>query len=113
MSQRAAELVVRPQRGQRMVAPDWAGAEAVLFDRSAAVVRQFAAEHPDEVFAAFAFTVDSDYAGVALNFDTRANSLTEAQRAERYQIDHRNRLFATDRGWQNALYYVAHHRNRV
>ena len=93
--------------------PDWDGAEDVLFERSASIIRQFAAEHSDEVFAAFAFTVDSDYAGVALNFDTLKNSLAEAQRTERYQVEHRNRLFATDRGWQNARYYVAHHTNRV
>ena len=59
--------------------PDWAGAEILLFERSASVIRQFAAEHPGEVFAAFAFTVDSDFAGVALNFDTLENSLAEAQ----------------------------------
>ena len=92
---------------------DWASAEGVMFERSAAVIRQFAADHPDELFAAFAFTVDSDYAGVALNFDTLENSLAEAQRAERYQVEHRNRLFATDRVWQNARSYVAHHTNRV
>lgn len=93
--------------------PDWSGAEEMLFERSAFVIRQFVAEHPNEVFATFAFTVDSDYAGVALNFDTLENSLAEAQRAERYQVEHRNRLFATDHGWQNARYYVAHHTNRV
>jgi hypothetical protein len=92
---------------------DWASAEDVLFERSAAVIRQFAAEHPDEVFATFAFTVDSDYAGAALNFDTWENSLAEAQRDERYQVQHRNRLFALDRGWENARYYVAHFTNRV
>jgi hypothetical protein len=93
--------------------PDWASAEDVLFERSATVIRRFAAEHPDELFATFAFTVDSDYAGVALNFDTWDNSLAEAQREERYQVEHRNRLFATDRGWQNARYYVSHFTNRV
>ena len=62
--------------------PNWAGAEDVLFERSASAIRQFAAEHPDEVFAALAFTVDSVYAGVGLNFDTLENSLAEAQRAK-------------------------------
>jgi hypothetical protein len=50
-----------------MVHSDWTAAEAKLLERSAAVIRQFAAAHADEVFSTFAFTVDSDYAGVALN----------------------------------------------
>ena len=96
-----------------MAQPDWTAAEATLFERSAAVIRQFAAAHPNEVFSTFAFTVDSDYAGVALNFDTLDNGLREAQRTERYQIRHRNKLFAEQRGWENARYFVAHHTNRV
>jgi hypothetical protein len=93
--------------------PDWASAEETLFERSMALISKFAAEHSDELFSAFAFTVDSEYAGVALNFDTLKNSLAEAQREEQYQIKHRNRSFATNHGWQNARYYVAHHTNRV
>jgi hypothetical protein len=96
-----------------MAEPDWAAAEDFLFEQSACAIRKFAAEHPDEVFATFAFTVDSDYAGVALNFDTLENSLTEAKRAEQYQVKRRNRLFTTDRSWEDARYYVAHHTNRV
>jgi hypothetical protein len=88
-------------------------AEATLLERSAAVIRQFSAAHPDEVFSTFAFTVDSEYAGVALNFETLEHGLREAQRAERYQIKHRNQLFAGERGWENARYYVAQHTNRV
>jgi hypothetical protein len=37
--------------------PDWASAEEVLFERSVAVIRQFATEHPDEMFATF-FALD-------------------------------------------------------
>ncbi len=96
-----------------MVQPDWSSAEETLFERSAALIRKFAAEHPDELFSAFTFTVDCEYAGVALNFDTLKNSLAEAQRQERYQIKHRNKLFAKEQGWQDARYYVAHHTNRV
>jgi hypothetical protein len=96
-----------------MVQPDWTAAEETLFEQSAALIRKFATEHPDELFSAFAFTVDSEYTGVALNFDTLRNSLAEAQRQERYQIKHRNQLFATEGGWRNARYYVAHHTNRV
>jgi hypothetical protein len=96
-----------------MVQPDWTAAEVTLLERSAAVIRQFTEAHADEVFSTFAFTVDSDYAGVALNFDTLEHGLKEAQRAERYQIKHRNQLFAGERGWENARYYVAHQTNRV
>jgi len=96
-----------------MVRPDWSAAEKTLFERSLVIIRQFAAEHPDELFDSYAFTVDSVYAGVALNFDTLENSLAEAQRNERYQIKHRNQLFATEGGWQNARYSVSHYTNRV
>jgi hypothetical protein len=87
-----------------MVRPDWSAAEKTLFERSLDIIRQFAAEHPNELFASFAFTVDSVYAGVALNFDTLENSLAETPRQERYQTKHRNQLFATENGWQNARY---------
>ncbi len=96
-----------------MVRPDWLAAEKTLFERSLVLIRQFAAEHPDELFASFAFTVDSVYAGVALNFDTLESSLAEAPRQERYPIKHRNQLFATEHGWQNARYSVSHHTCRV
>lgn len=99
--------------GQKVSESDWSAAEDTLFERSAAAIRQFAAEHPEDLFAIFAFTVDSNYTGVALNFDTWANSLSEAQRNERYQVGHRNRLFAMDGGWRNARYAVAHFTNRV
>lgn len=92
---------------------DWTAAEGTLLERSTTVIREFAATHPDEVFSCFAFTVDSEYSGVALNFDTLGNTLKEAQREERYQIRHRNELFSGERGWENARYYVAHHTNRV
>jgi len=96
-----------------MVQPDWTAAEDTLFERSAAIIQQFVTAHADEVFSIFAFTVDTIYTGVALNFDTLENTLREARRAERYQINHRNQLFASERGWENARYYVAHHTNRV
>jgi hypothetical protein len=96
-----------------VIQPDWPSAEETLFERSVTIIRRFATEHPAELFSAFAFTVDSVYAGAALNFDTLENSLAEAQRAERYQVRHRNRLFATEHGWQNARYHVAHSSNRV
>jgi hypothetical protein len=96
-----------------VVQPDWTSAEELLFARSIAAIKQFGAEHSVELFSAFAFTVDSDYAGVALSFDTLGNTLVEAQRAERYQIKNRNRQFASDRGWENARYFVSHHTNRV
>jgi hypothetical protein len=78
-----------------------------------AIISKFAAEHPNELFSSFAYTVDSLYTGVALNFDTLENSLKEAQREEQYQVKHRNRLFATERGWEDARYQVAHHINRI
>jgi hypothetical protein len=93
--------------------PDWISAEALLFDQSMGVIRQFAMSHPSELFSTFAFAVDSEYAGVALNFDTLENSLSEAQRHERHEIEHRNRLFGSDRSWENARYFVSHHTNRI
>jgi hypothetical protein len=93
--------------------PAWSTAQETLFEWSMAVIRQFAAEHPAELCSALAFTVDSDYAGVALNIDTLENSLAEAQRQERYLIEYRNRMFAREDGWRDARYFVAHHTNRV
>jgi hypothetical protein len=84
-----------------------------LFERSVALIPKFALEHSEELFAAFAFTVDSEFAGVALNFDTLENSLLEARREEQSRLNHLNRLFATEHGWRNARYFVAHHTNRM
>lgn len=93
--------------------PDWTSAEDMLFEQSAAIIRQFATDHSDEQFSTFAFTVDCLYTGVALNFDTLKNSLAEAQRHERYQIKYRNQLFAEENGWRDARYFVAHPTRRV
>jgi hypothetical protein len=87
---------------------DWGRAEDLLFERSREIIRQFAQAHPTELLSFFAYTVDSEYTGVALNFDTPANSLRKAKAHQRYEVDHRNRLFALAWGWENARYHVAH-----
>src|SRR5581483_2480243 len=96
-----------------MAQPDWQSAEDVLFTRSREIIRQFVRDHPNEVFALFAYSVDCDYAGVALNFDTSDNSIRRVREHEHYKIRHRNQLFASEGGWKNARYYVAHHTNRM
>jgi hypothetical protein len=90
-----------------MPQPDWQSAEDTLFTRSREIISQFVRDHPDEVFALFAYSVDCDYTGVALNFDTLENSILQTQREVRSRIAQRNQLFALDHGWKNARYYVA------
>ena len=80
-----------------MLEPDWHGAEDLLFKRSQIILRQFAQEHPDELVSLFFYTVDSEFTGVGVNFDTPGNSLREAQAHQRYEIEYRNQLFASER----------------
>jgi hypothetical protein len=96
-----------------MAKPDWQSAEDVLFEKSRAIIGQFSHAHPDELFSLFAFTVDSEYEGVALNFDTPENSLKQARRDERYRVAHLKSLFALEHGWKNARYSVAHQTTRM
>ena len=91
-----------------MIKLDWPGAEELLFERSQAILRRFGLEHPEEPVSLFFYTVDSEVAGVALNFDTPANSLHGAQAHQRREIEYRNQLFASERGWQQSHYFVAH-----
>src|SRR4051812_5755205 len=87
--------------------PDWRNAEELLFERSQSAIRRFRSEHPDESFSLFAYSVDEMFAGVALNFDTAANSLTEAKAHQADEVEGRNRHFASDDGWRHARHYVA------
>jgi hypothetical protein len=91
-----------------MVEPGWQGAEELLFERSRAILRRFGQEHPGEPVSLFFYTVDSEFTGVGLNFDTPANSLRKAKAHQRYEVEYRNRLFASERGWRDARYFVAH-----
>jgi hypothetical protein len=91
-----------------MAEPDWLGAEDLLLARSQAIIRRFDQEHPGEAVSFFFFTVDVEFTGVGLNFDTPANSLRRAKAHERYEVEYRNRLFASERGWQQARYFVTH-----
>lgn len=91
-----------------MAEPDWHGAEELLFQRSQAILRRFGQEHPDEPISLFFYTVDSELAGVGLNFDTPANSLRKAKARQRYEVEYRNRLFATEGGWQDARYFIGY-----
>jgi hypothetical protein len=86
--------------------PDWQAAEELLLERSQAIIRQFAQEHPGEVFSIFAYSVDSMYTGVGINFDTLTNSLRKAKAKQRYEINYRNQILASDRGWQDAQYLL-------
>jgi len=91
-----------------MVEPDWQGAEDLLFARSQAIIQKFGQEHPDESVSFFFFTVDSEFTGVGLNFDTPANSLRKAKAHQRREVEYRNRLFALERGWRDARYFATH-----
>ncbi len=92
-----------------MLEPDWDGAEDLLFERTQIILRQFAHEHPDELVSLFFYTVDSEFTGVGVNFDTPGNSLREAKAHQRYEIEYRDQLFAAERGLQEeARYFVAH-----
>jgi hypothetical protein len=90
-----------------MVKPDWGGAENELFEQSQRVIRRFAEEHPSESFSLFAYTVDSEFTGVGLNFDTAANSLQKAKAHQQYEVGYRNRMFTKERSWEHAQYFVA------
>src|SRR5207253_2100230 len=69
--------------------------------------RQFAHEHPDGLLSLFAYTVDSEFAGVGLNFDTPANSLRRAKANQQYEVKYRNKLFASEIAWKQARYFIA------
>ena len=58
-------LFICLRRSRGTAQPDWQSAEEVLFKRSQEIIRHFVHEHPDEVFALFAYSVDAVYAGVA------------------------------------------------
>ncbi len=96
-----------------MAETNWHQAEEVLFEQSQSIIRQFGLEHPDERFSLFAYSVDSDYAGVALNFDTPTNSLHRAKAHQRYRVKYLNELFASEDGWQNARYSCSHPPNQI
>jgi hypothetical protein len=89
-----------------MAQPDWQGAEETLFTQSLEIIQRFAREHPDELFSFFAYSVDSEFTGVGLLFDTRDHSLRQARAEEWYQIRARNQLFDLDHGWKHASYHV-------
>jgi len=91
-----------------MAAPDWRRAEELLFEWSRTVIQDFGREHSRESFSLFAYVVDSLFTGVSINFDTPANSLSEAKRHQRREVKARNHIFEQDRGWERARYYVAH-----
>jgi hypothetical protein len=91
-----------------MAEPDWRQAEERLFERSRTAIQDFGREHSSESFSLFAYVVDSLFTGVSFNFDTAANSLSEAKRRQRREVEDRNRLFASARGWEQARYRVAH-----
>jgi hypothetical protein len=96
-----------------MARSSWDQAEEVLFEQSQSIIRQFSLEHPDEWFSLFAYSVDSEYAGVALNFDTPVNSLHRAKRHQRDRVKYLNELFASQDGWKNARYHVANPTNQI
>lgn len=96
-----------------MVDADWAPTEDVLFASSEAAIRRFAQEHPDELFSAFAFSIDWDYAAVALILDTLGNSLREARLSEERHVEYRNDLYGREDGWRYARYSVEHFTNRT
>jgi hypothetical protein len=89
-----------------MAEPDWRQAEELLFERSRATLRRFGRKHPGDPLASFAYTVDSLFAGVGLNFDTQANSLSKAKDHQRHEVEHRDRILTSDSGWEHARYYV-------
>jgi hypothetical protein len=91
-----------------MAKPDWALAEELLFERSQTAIQDFGREHPGESISLFAYVVDSLFTGVSLNFDTAANSLSEAKRRQRREVEERNRLLSSAGGWEQARYRVAH-----
>jgi hypothetical protein len=93
--------------------PAWKEAEETLFRESREIIRRFAAEHPDEMFALLAFTVDCEYSGLALNFDTLENSVASAQERQDDIVELRNRFFAEPAAWESAPYYVNNFLNRV
>jgi hypothetical protein len=90
-----------------MAESDWRQAEGILFEESQKVIREFAQKHPDTLLSLFAYTVDAEYSGVGINFDTPANSLRKAKVHQRHEIETRNRLFAPDNAWKSAHYYAA------
>jgi hypothetical protein len=89
-----------------MAGPDWQGAEETLFSQSLEIIQRFALEHPEDSFSFFAYSVDSEFTGVGLMFDTPDNSLRQARAEERYRLRERNRLCNRDEGWKHAAYYV-------
>jgi hypothetical protein len=91
-----------------MAEPDWRQTEELLFERSRTAIQDFGREHSHESFALFAYAVDSLFTGVSLNFDTSTNSLSEAKHRQQREVEDRNRLFASARGWEQARYRVAH-----
>ena len=90
-----------------MAEPDWSQGEELLFERCLAALKRFGREHPDEAVSLFAYTVDTVFSGVGLNFDTPTSSLTEAKEHQRYEIEHRNHIFASDTGWKDAANSVS------
>src|SRR5690242_6672903 len=96
-----------------MAEADWRQAEEQLFERSGATLWRFGREHPDKPISLFAYTVDSVFTGVALNFDSLANSLAKAQDHQQREVQERNRLFASDDGWRFARDHVTGPRRQV
>src|ERR1700733_230561 len=87
---------------------DWSAPEGPILAHCEAAFRRFAAEHPGAAVSLFAFVVDADFRGVALSFDTPANSLHWARLHQQREVQRRERKFAAPDAWKTARTDVGH-----
>ncbi|MEN6497890.1 MAG: hypothetical protein ABFD16_26630 [Thermoguttaceae bacterium] len=79
-----------------MKEPDFASNEQHLIEASIRAIREFAEQHPDEVFNYFAFDCNADYGEILLCLDTSENSIARAKEHEEYMTEHRHQELSYD-----------------
>lgn len=85
---------------------DWQSIEDHLLAQSIAGIREFARDHPSEVFSFFAYHIVYYEGYFQPCFDTLSNSLEVAQRTEREAIERRAKMLSTNEAWRGAVYFT-------
>jgi hypothetical protein len=86
---------------------DWQALEDRLFEQSKALIRQFAAEHPDVLCSFFAYDTNPAYGEFLPSFDSYENMLRMAQEDEqRAIISRREQMQRQEWSWRWAHYVL-------
>ncbi len=83
---------------------DWQALEDRLVEQSTAVLRQFAAEHPDVLCSFFAYDTNPAYGEFLLSFDSQENMRRSAQKDEQRQIAQREMMLKLEGSWRGAKF---------